>query len=88
MKTNLYVVYDRVAEESGPVFEAKNDGVALRRFSMLMQENSSKGLIPEDFRLLKVGEIDHSTSLVIPTDIPEIVDTVHQFKEKEVEIDQ
>ena len=27
---NMYVVYDRVAEESGPIFEAKNDGTAAR----------------------------------------------------------
>ena len=36
---NLYVIYDRVAQESGPVFEAKNDGIAVRQMRNLLSEN-------------------------------------------------
>ena len=32
MIQRLYTVRDLVAEENGPIFTAKNDGVALRQF--------------------------------------------------------
>lgn len=59
----LYVLYDRVAMESGPVFEAKNEAVALRKYLYFRDEN---GLDEKDFMLLRVGEIDHELNKVKP----------------------
>lgn len=50
--TQLYVVYDRTAEEAGPIFQAKNDAVASRAFQQLVNQQE----YPEDFRLMHVGE--------------------------------
>ena len=66
----LYVIYDKLAEESGPVFEAKNDAVARRSFLRTWAE---KGAAPEEFRLLRLGTIDHQTQTIRLEDVPEEV---------------
>lgn len=60
MINNLYVVYDKVAEESGPIFEAKNDGVA-QRASNTMLENTPRKY---EFELWSLGNIDHETTIL------------------------
>lgn len=60
----LYVIQDQVAEESGPIFEAKNDGIAQRNFSLMMVEH--KNLDLSEYHLYCVGEIDHETNLIEP----------------------
>lgn len=40
MDYRLYVVYDRVAEEAGPIFCAVNDGVARRQYRGILQNVS------------------------------------------------
>lgn len=47
----LYVIKDTVADEFGPVFEAKNDEVATRSFKALI----SKAIQPSDFVLFFAG---------------------------------
>lgn len=64
---NLYVIYDKLAEESGPLFEAKNDAVARR--SMLRTWNEKQANLGE-FALLRLGTIDHSTQRVTLEDVP------------------
>lgn len=58
MKFNLYTVSDRVAGGCGPVFQAVNDGVAIRSFRNLMKD------VPEHDRdayvLLTVGTYEDS----------------------------
>lgn len=49
---NLYTVYDKVAEESGPLYEAKNDAVALRMVLKYLADNP-------DYELFCVGEYNH-----------------------------
>lgn len=63
-KSMLYVVFDKVAQESGPIFEAKNDGVAIRQFTQLMEKNP---IDRQEFALLCLGEIDHGTNEIMPT---------------------
>ncbi|MBA7542298.1 hypothetical protein ES705_34619 [subsurface metagenome] len=68
MLKNMYVIFDSVAKESGPVFECKNDGVALRSFSKMIESNQDK----EEFHLFLVGEMDHETNVIqslIPKEI-------------------
>lgn len=62
MIMNMYVVHDKVAEESGPVFEAKNDGVAFRQFQQLAL--NTNGANPDDFTLLCIGSVDHEKNSV------------------------
>lgn len=60
MVSRLYAIYDRVAEEFGPVFEAKTDGVAVRGFSDIFAK-SLHGPITE-YDLCFLGEtFDHGS---------------------------
>lgn len=65
---NLYVIYDRVAQESGPVFEAKNDGIAVRQMRNVLSENPASK--PLEYQLLNVGTIDHETNVITPIGTP------------------
>lgn len=62
MTYKLYVIIDKVAQESGPIFEAKNDACALRKYSMFMQQQELAD--QNDYKLVTVGEIDHETNEV------------------------
>ena len=70
MKTMIYTVHDRVAEESGPLFEAKNNGVARRQFFNLMHQREQELTNVEDYSLLCVGIFDHDTSVITPELVP------------------
>jgi len=63
-KMNLYVVYDKIAGECGPVFEAKNDAVARRQYNHLVSSNP--GIVQEDFELMQVGVIDKEKITIEP----------------------
>lgn len=64
MRRNLYVIYDRVANESGPVFEAPTDGVAHRRYKSLMAEQTHEWFDETDYTLIIVGSICKVTNIV------------------------
>lgn len=74
MKSNLYVIRDKVAEECGPIFQAPNDGVAVRAYRNLTSDANPK----EDYELLFVGTIDscvgevYSTGVQVSIPVPEI----------------
>jgi len=53
MIVNLYVIKDKVADELGPIFEAKNDAVAARNYRSVLK----KAAFPTDYILLKVGRL-------------------------------
>lgn len=57
----LYVIRDLVAEESGPVFEAKNDEVARRGFRQIMERQKTSSI---EFKLICLGEIDHEKDAI------------------------
>ena len=57
MKVFLYTVYDKVAKEAGPIFEARNDGTARRAFKNLMQKPDFQADINE-YGLIALGEYD------------------------------
>lgn len=72
---SLYVIYDCVAEESGPVYEAKNDAIALRNYGNFLKKMEHK----EDFRLFKVGEIDHDSNIITAMRLPiEMLDPIKE----------
>lgn len=72
MKIRLYAVYDRIAEESGPIFEAKNDGIAKRNYDAFIQSQVQKdelGLFePTDFQCLFLGDYDKTTCTLTPAE--------------------
>ncbi len=63
----LYVVHDVVAGESGPIFEANNDGVALRQYQHMM---AKEGVQEGDFLLINLGSVDHTLNKVVALKAP------------------
>ena len=57
MITNIYTIRDKVAEEVGPLFQAKNDQVAIRQFKHLIKDSEN----PEEYELLCLGDFNDQT---------------------------
>lgn len=55
MKTRVYSILDKVAEEYGPLFEARNDSVAMRNYKKMIAEHDVE---EDEFQLYYVCEID------------------------------
>ena len=66
MKVNIYTIYDKVACESGPIFQSKNDTVALRCFMSLMKDTPSVN--PTDYEVYCLGEFDTESRTFNPVD--------------------
>ena len=66
MKVNIYTIYDKVACEAGPIFQAKNDAVALRCFMSLMKDTPN--VFPSDYDVYCLGEFDTDTRSFVPED--------------------
>lgn len=64
MNYRIYTVYDVVADEAGPLFNAKNDGVAMRQFLDLLNKVVTK----DDYRLYCLGEYDSVDMCINPVD--------------------
>lgn len=62
MLCRMYVVYDYVAQTSGPIFEARNDGVALRNFAEYLSKVPD--LYREEQELFCVGQINHDNQVI------------------------
>lgn len=75
MRTGLYTILDRLAEQSGNVFQAPTPAVAVRQFSNLMRE-SGVGR-PEEYRLLHIGDYDNERCIIdafaVPVDVTPVV---------------
>lgn len=77
---NLYSVYDKVAEQAGPIFQAVNDGVALRQF-----KNVLKGVdAPDDFELRRIGRFNTYKCKIEAVEQPLIIDVPLLWKEGEI----
>lgn len=55
MQTKLYVIYDVVAQEAGPVYQAPNDGVAKRNYNATMSKVPPS--LRTDYKLFRIGEV-------------------------------
>ncbi len=53
MQLSVYVIYDRVAEECGPVWAAKSDAVAIRNSRIQLKE-----VRVDEYRLYCLGSMD------------------------------
>lgn len=56
MKLGIYVIFDKVAEQAGPLFQAKNDGVAMRMVSVMKAQKQIVN--DDDYSLLFLGKYD------------------------------
>lgn len=68
MIVGLYSIYDKIAQESGPVFQAKNDDVAVRAACSLLRSVDSC----EDFVLYRVGRFDAENHMIDDSDVEQI----------------
>jgi hypothetical protein len=78
----LYHIFDTIADDAGPLFAAKNDGVAWRNYQDLLK----KSPVPDDFELYCVGSFNHDDmtgSFDSPYKVK--IETFHSFEEKEVD---
>lgn len=87
MKMRIYCVYDRVAEESMPLFESRNDATALRSYQKHVIEKND--IDEKEMMLLCVGIMDHDTNRIEAFDyaveITPRVSMVDQLEEEDGE---
>mgnify|MGYP001035144656 CR=1 FL=1 len=86
MITELYTIFDNVADEAGPIFQAKNFNVALRYVKELMKDSP---IDPKEYSLVRLGNFNTvSMALgVAPrpydavklSDVPTYVDDADEF---------
>ena len=74
MKVNIYTIYDSVAKECGPIYQAKNHDVAVRAFHSLMSETSN--VLSTDYDLYCLGEFDTEKCSFVPLDVPSEISVV------------
>lgn len=71
MVTRMYTVFDKVAQEAGPIFNAKNDGVAMRSYLALLKETKDQG----EYKLMCLGSFENeSMSIVLLPDPIEVME--------------
>lgn len=61
-RDGLYVIYDRAAQQAGPIFSAATDAVAVRQYRRLVDEQR---IDIEEYSLLCVGYFDRQELCVI-----------------------
>ena len=66
MKVNIYTIYDKVACEAGPVFQAKNDLVAVRMLKSLVSDNPNISI--DEYEVYCLGEFDTEKRSFVPED--------------------
>lgn len=69
----LYSILDRVACDTSPVFEAKNDAVAIRSVQQLLADPESGVSNVMDYDLLCVGSVEHEPFKLIAYDVPRVL---------------
>jgi len=59
MNTRIYAIYDKVAKDHGPLFEAPNDEVAFRMIRRIKELTEA----PDEYRLDLFGAFNRSEQL-------------------------
>lgn len=67
-KTNLYIIHDEAGQSIvGNVWQSRKDSIAAREFyDMLTKGGTPLNEHPEDYNLIKIGELDIDTGDVTP----------------------
>lgn len=81
----LYTILDRVAEDTAPVFESKNDATALRAVSKMFSDPDVTEN-PSDFDVLCVGEVEHEPFKITTFDPPRRLAKIPSTVSKEVDL--
>ena len=68
MKVNIYTIYDSVAKECGPIYQAKNHDVAVLAFKSLISDTPNVNVSEYDVYCL--GEFDTEKCSFVPLDVP------------------
>lgn len=68
MKVNIYTIYDSVAKECGPIYQAKNHDVAVRAFKSLISDTPNVKV--SDYDLYCLGEFDTEKCSFVPVEVP------------------
>ena len=68
MKVNVYTIYDTVAKECGPIYQAKNHDVASRGFKSLISDTPNVNV--SDYDLYCLGEFDTEKCSFVPLAVP------------------
>lgn len=71
----LYTVLDRVAQDTAPVFESKNDGTALRSVAQLFSDPGVNGS-PDDYAVMCVAMVEHEPFKLTPFETPRILERI------------
>lgn len=81
MTYGLYTLYDKIAMQCGNIFQAKNDGVALRLTEGVLANQP----VPDDFKLLRLGSWNDEVTAITVEAVPQEVSiaTVLEKFEKE-----
>lgn len=75
----LYCVYDKLAEESGPIFEAKNDTVAIRMYNGINFPGER-----DHYKLLFIGDYSHDPVRITAFSEPvEVVDVSRSVEDEQ-----
>lgn len=69
MLYRAYCIFDKLAEESSPVFTAKNDSVAFRNYKVALRDVPSES----EFVLYYVGDFDNVKCLLFPAKEPQTI---------------
>lgn len=64
----LYAIYDKLAEEFGPINLAPTDAVAIRMFKNGIPEEAKTNM--EDYCLFYVGDYDTRTGVITTKSVP------------------
>lgn len=82
MLYGMYTLYDRVAEEAGPIFISKNDAVALRSSRTMLIESRVQD--PQNYAVMRLGDYNTETLVInaLPVDDQYIVTENKVLEEK------
>jgi len=76
--TGLYCIYDSLAEEAGPIFQAANDAVAARSFRNVVKDFKEGR---QDYTLMKLGTYDEKSVKLDGLDEALVIPGVYAAKE-------
>lgn len=83
----VYSVFDKVAEEFGPPFVAKNDGIAQRQFQDFLA-TKVPGHIHGDFSLYRLADWDNALAIQTVRTIPEEVALLDSVTPRKVSLEE
>lgn len=74
MVKNIYTIFDKVAQEMGPMMILNNDDQARRVWPTAFENSKNR---KEDFILVRLGTVDVNTMVIVPeSDLPEDITPV------------